>query len=112
MNSVAELFWVFLRLGLTSFGGPVAHLGYFRSELVTRRGWMTEATYADLVALCRVLPGPASSQVGMGVGLLQAGGWGLIAAWLGFTLPSGLLMFTFALGLGRLGHLDGAGWLA
>ncbi|WP_310582496.1 chromate efflux transporter [Deinococcus sp.] len=111
-NSVAELFWVFLRLGLSSFGGPVAHLGYFRAELVTRRGWMTEAAYADLVALCQVLPGPASSQVGMGVGLLRAGGWGLIAAWLGFTLPSGLLMFAFALGLGRLGDLGGAGWLA
>ena len=112
MNSVAELFWVFLRLGLTSFGGPVAHLGYFQAELVTRRGWMTEATYADLVALCQVLPGPASSQVGMGVGLLQAGGWGLITAWLGFTLPSGLLMFAFALGLDRLGHFNGAGRLA
>ena len=109
-NSVAELFWVFLRLGLSSFGGPVAHLGYFRAELVTRRGWMTEAAYADLVALCQVLPGPASSQVGMGVGLLRAGGWGLIAVWLGFTLPSGLLMFAFALGLDRLGHLDGVGW--
>ncbi len=107
-----ELFLVFLRLGLTSFGGPVAHLGYFRAELVTRRGWLSDAAYADLVALCQVLPGPASSQVGMGVGLLRAGGWGLVAAWLGFTLPSALIMFALALGLGRLGDLSGAGWLA
>ena len=111
-SSVAELFWVFLKLGLTSFGGPVAHLGYFQTELVTRRGWMTDAAYADLVALCQVLPGPASSQVGMGVGLLRAGGWGLVAAWLGFTLPSALLMFAFAFALNRLGNLEGAGWLA
>ncbi|WP_407569834.1 chromate efflux transporter [Deinococcus altitudinis] len=110
--SVTELFLVFLRLGLTSFGGPVAHLGYFRAELVERRGWMTDAAYADLVALCQVLPGPASSQVGMGVGLLRAGGWGLVAAWLGFTLPSALLMFAFALGLHRLGQLEHAGWLS
>ena len=112
VSSVAELFWVFLRLGLTSFGGPVAHLGYFRAELVEKRGWMTDAAYADLVALCQVLPGPASSQVGMGVGLLRAGGWGLVAAWLGFTLPSAGLMFAFAFALNRLGNLDGAGWLA
>ena len=111
-SPVAELFWVFLRLGLTSFGGPVAHLGYFRTELVTRRGWMSDASYADLVALCQVLPGPASSQVGMGVGLLRAGGWGLVAAWLGFTLPSVLLMFAFASALNSLGTLEGAGWLA
>ena len=112
LRQVLELFLVFLRLGLTSFGGPVAHLGYFRAELVTRRGWMTDAAYADLVALCQVLPGPASSQVGMGVGLLRAGGWGLVAAWLGFTLPSALLMFTFARTLNTLGTLEGAGWLA
>ncbi|WP_425145508.1 chromate efflux transporter [Deinococcus sp.] len=110
-SSPLEVFWVFLRLGLSSFGGPTAHLGYFRAELVGRRGWLSDAAYADLVALCQVLPGPASSQVGMGVGLLRAGGWGLLAAWLGFTLPSGLLMFAFALGLQRFGHLDGAGWL-
>jgi chromate transporter len=112
VNSVLELFWVFLKLGLTSFGGPVAHLGYFRAELVVKRGWLSDAAYADLVALCQVLPGPASSQVGMGVGLLRAGGPGLVAAWLGFTLPSAVLMFAFALGLDRLGPLDGAGWLA
>ncbi|WP_229671037.1 chromate efflux transporter [Deinococcus aquiradiocola] len=115
--AVLELFTVFLRLGLTSFGGPVAHLGYFRAELVERRGWLDDEAYADLVALCQVLPGPASSQVGMGVGLLRAGGWGLVAAWLGFTLPSALLMFGFALTVTRAGHalqggLDGAGWLA
>ena len=115
MSAVFELFWVFLRLGLSSFGGPVAHLGYFRTELVQRRGWMTDAAYAELVALCQVLPGPASSQVGMGVGLLRAGGRGLVAAWLGFTLPSALLMFALALTLNTLGHsglgtLAGAGW--
>ena len=90
----------------------MAHLGYFRAELVEKRGWMTDESYADLVALCQVLPGPASSQVGMGVGLIRAGGWGLIAAWLGFTLPSALLMFAFALTLNTLGTLEGAGWLA
>ncbi|WP_229775929.1 chromate efflux transporter [Deinococcus ruber] len=114
--SPLEVFWVFLKLGLSSFGGPVAHLGYFRAELVQRRQWLSDAAYGDLVALCQVLPGPASSQVGMGVGLLRAGGWGLLAAWLGFTLPSAVLMFAFALGLKELGNLqpyslDGAGWL-
>ncbi|WP_424950811.1 chromate efflux transporter [Deinococcus sp.] len=111
-SSIAELFLVFLKLGLTSFGGPAAHLGYFRAELVEKRGWLSDAAYADLVVLCQVLPGPASSQVGMGVGLLRAGGWGLLAAWLGFTLPSAVLMLAFALGLGRLGSPEGAGWLA
>ncbi|ULH14606.1 chromate efflux transporter [Deinococcus sp. KNUC1210] len=111
-SSPLEVFWVFLKLGLSSFGGPVAHLGYFRAELVQRRQWLSDAAYSDLVALCQVLPGPASSQVGMGVGLLRAGGWGLLAAWLGFTLPSAALMFAFALGLKELGTLEGAGWLA
>ncbi|ONQ16993.1 chromate transporter, partial [Burkholderia cenocepacia] len=79
------VFIAFLRLGLTSFGGPVAHLGYFRAEFVTRRGWLTERTYADLVGLCQFLPGPASSQVGMAIGLARAGYAGMFAAWLGFT---------------------------
>ena len=81
---------MFLRLGCTSFGGPVAHLGYFRAELVTRRGWLSEANFADIVALCQFMPGPASSQTGMALGLLRAGPLGMFAAWLGFTLPSAL----------------------
>src|SRR5215208_7156407 len=84
-----EVLAVFLRLGLTSFGGPVAHLGYFRDEFVTRRRKLDDRRYADLVALCQFLPGPASSQVGIAVGLLRAGYGGALAAWIGFTLPSG-----------------------
>lgn len=111
MRPAWQVFTVFLRLGLTSFGGPVAHLGYFRTEFVTRRRWLSEAEYADLVALCSFLPGPASSQVGMAVGLGRAGLPGLLAAWLGFTLPSAALMAGFALGVGQLGDLSAAGWL-
>src|SRR6187397_2264067 len=88
-----------LRLGLTSFGGPVAHLGYFRSEYVERRKWVDERTYADLVALCQFLPGPASSQVGIALGIIRAGLPGGFAAWLGFTLPSALLLVAFAYGV-------------
>ena len=97
------VFFVFLRLGLTSFGGPVAHLGYFRSEFVERRGWLSERAYADLVALCQFLPGPASSQVGMAVGLLRAGYAGALAAWAGFTLPSAIALILFAQGVAGLG---------
>jgi len=93
------VFWIFLRLGLTSFGGPVAHLGYFHAEFVLRRQWLTERSYADLVALCQFLPGPASSQVGMALGLLRSGLPGALAAWLGFTLPSALLLAGLGLGL-------------
>ncbi|WP_291428938.1 chromate efflux transporter [Deinococcus sp.] len=107
---VLEVFLVFLRLGLTSFGGPVAHLGYFRAEFVTRRAWLGEAAYADLVALAGFLPGPASSQVGLSVGLLRAGWLGLLAAWAGFTLPSAALMTALALGT-RLGDPGQSGWL-
>ena len=82
---------MFLRLGLTSFGGPVAHLGYFRDEFVVRRRWLTEHSYADLVALCQFLPGPASSQVGMALGLMRSGWGGALAAWVGFTLPLSLI---------------------
>lgn len=89
MSGLAETFRAFFRLGLTSFGEPVAHLGYFRDEFVVRRRWLDDRTYADLVALCQFLPGPASSQVGMGIGLMRAGLPGMLAAWLGFTLPSG-----------------------
>ena len=85
---LGEIFLAFLRLGLTSFGGPIAHLGYFHRELVERRRWLDERSYADLVALCQFLPGPASSQVGIAVGLLRAGYAGALAAWAGFTLPS------------------------
>lgn len=90
---------MFLRLGLTSFGGPTAHLGYFYDEFVIRRRWLNAQNYADLVALCQFLPGPASSQVGMAVGLLQSGYTGALAAWLGFTLPSASVLVLFALGL-------------
>ena len=98
-GSVAEVFVVFLRLGLTSFGGPVAHIGFFRHECVQRRRWLSDAAYADLVALCQFLPGPASSQVGMALGLMRAGRLGMLAAWLGFTLPSALVMLALGVGL-------------
>src|SRR5262245_62377231 len=87
-----EVFPVFLRLGLTSFGGPVAHLGYFRTEFVEKRRWLDETAYADIVALCQFLPGPASSQTGIALGLMRAGYTGAFAAWLGFTTPSAIAM--------------------
>ena len=87
-RSAWQVFLIFLRLGLTSFGGPVAHLGYFRHEFVERRRWLSEAAYADLVALCQFLPGPASSQVGLALGLSRAGYAGAFAAWAGHLLPS------------------------
>lgn len=98
-GSAWEVFAVFLRLGLTSFGGPIAHLGYFRTEFVERRRWLDEAGYADLVALCQFLPGPASSQVGLAVGHWRAGWPGALAAWVGFTLPSALALVLFAYGV-------------
>lgn len=94
-------FW-FLRLGLTSFGGPVAHLGYFREEFVVRKKWLSEQSYADIVALCQFLPGPASSQVGLAIGILRAGYRGAFAAWAGFTLPSALALTLFAISLANL----------
>nr|WP_280527555.1 chromate efflux transporter [Deinococcus humi] len=103
--------FAFGRLGLTSFGGPVAHLGYFREEFVNRRRWLDEQSYADLVALCQFLPGPASSQAGMAIGISRAGLWGALAAWLGFTLPSAVLLVLFALGVTAVGDLGDAGWL-
>jgi chromate transporter len=108
---VLEVFRIFLLLGLTSFGGPVAHLGYFREAFVVRRQWLTEAAYADLVALCQFLPGPASSQVGMAIGLRRAGYLGMGAAWVGFTLPSALAMLAFALGAQAVGVTGDEGWL-
>ncbi|MBU0922304.1 MAG: chromate efflux transporter [Pseudomonadota bacterium] len=97
------IFLVFLRLGLTSFGGPIAHLGYFRDEFVQRRRWLDERSYADLVALCQFLPGPASSQVGLAIGLLRGGYRGSLAAWAGFTLPSAIALTLFALGIATWG---------
>jgi len=101
-GSASEVFWTFLRLGLTSFGGPIAHLGYYRTELVHRRKWIDEAGYADLVALCQFLPGPASSQVGFGMGWLRAGPLGAIAAWIAFTTPSAFGLIAFAYGAAQL----------
>ncbi|WP_299314034.1 chromate efflux transporter [uncultured Halomonas sp.] len=99
---VREIFHAFLLLGLTSFGGPIAHLGYFRTEFVERRRWLSEQAYADLVALCQFLPGPASSQVGFALGLLRGGTWGALAAWAAFTLPSAIILVLFALGAALL----------
>lgn len=96
-SSLASLFFIFLRLGLTSFGGPVAHLGYFRNEFVEKRKWLDDHAYGDLVALCQFLPGPASSQVGIALGLMRGGSLGAFASWLGFTLPSVIAMVLFAL---------------
>lgn len=106
-----EIFSAFLRLGLTSFGGPVAHLGYLRTEFVTRRRWLSEEAYADLVALCQFLPGPASSQVVFALGMQRAGLAGGIAASLGFTLPSAVLMISFAYAVANGTQLHSAGWL-
>src|SRR5690606_5202168 len=93
----SEVFAVFLKLGLTSFGGPLAHLGFFREELVVRRCWLDDRVYADLVALCQFLPGPTSSQVGFALGMLRAGWLGAFAAFAAFTLPSALFLLCFAL---------------
>ena len=106
-----EVFRIFLRLGLTSFGGPVAHLGYFRAEFVARRKWLEEAAFADIVALCQFLPGPASSQTGISIGIMRAGLPGGLAAWLGFTMPSALAMCAFGYGVGWAGDLSHAAWL-
>ena len=109
-RSLLEVLAASTRLGLTSFGGPIAHLGYFRDEYVVRRRWIDEAHYADLVALCQFLPGPASSQVGMALGIMRAGLLGGLMAWLGFTLPSAVALVAFAYGFQALGVGD-AGWL-
>ncbi|MDQ0134896.1 chromate transporter [Neorhizobium galegae] len=106
-----EVFSAFLKLGLTSFGGPIAHLGYFRDELVVRRKWIDEAGYADLVALCQFLPGPASSQVGFALGLLRGGPLGALAAWTAFTLPSAILLVIFAMAATAFDGPIGAGLL-
>lgn len=109
--NLLELFLIFLRLGLTSFGGPIAHLGYFRQEFVVRRKWLDEHAYADLVSLCQFLPGPASSQVGIALGLSKGGIPGAIASWLGFSLPSAIMLVLFGLALPFMGGKLGTGWL-
>lgn len=110
-SSAWTVFIIFLRLGLTSFGGPIAHIGYFREEFVARRRWFDDKTYADLVALAQFLPGPASSQVGIAIGVIRAGPLGSLAAWTGFTLPSAIVMILFAYGATHLGGALGSGWL-
>lgn len=111
LANLSEVLFAFLRLGVTSFGGPVAHLGYYRQEFVVKRRWLDEHAYGDLVALCQFLPGPASSQVGAALGYSRGGLLGAAAAWLGFTLPSAVLLVLFALGLDELSGRLGTGWL-
>jgi chromate transporter len=106
-----EVLFVYLKLGLTCFGGPIAHIGYFRDEFVTRRRWLDEQAFADLVALCQFLPGPASSQTGFAIGLMRSGYLGGLAAWTGFTLPSAIAIVLFAYGAGSLGGPIGSGLL-
>jgi len=110
-TTVADVFLTFLRLGLTSFGGPIAHIGYFRDEFVVRRKWLDERAYADLVALCQFLPGPASSQVGIGVGMSRAGLPGAVAAWIAFTMPSALALILFGYGVLQYGDVVNSGAL-
>ena len=110
-GSALEVLLIFLRLGVTCFGGPIAHIGYFRDEFVVRRRWLNERAYADLVGLCQFLPGPASSQVGFSIGLMRAGYAGGFAAWAGFTLPSALILVLFAYGANALAGPTGAGLL-
>ncbi|NQD64851.1 chromate transporter [Bacillus haikouensis] len=110
IKSLIEIFLISSRLGLTSFGGPVAHLGYFHEEYIRRRKWMDEKSYADLVALCQFLPGPASSQVGIGIGVMRAGVLGGIVSFIGFTLPSVIALIIFAILVNDLNFAD-AGWI-
>jgi chromate transporter len=110
-RALREVLPVFFRLGLTSFGGPVAHLGYFRAEFVERRKWLDEASYADILALCQFLPGPASSQAGMSIGLMRAGLPGAFCAWLGFTAPSAAVMIAFGYGVTAFAGFAGSAWL-
>src|SRR5581483_1038405 len=112
LGSALEVLTVFTWLGITCFGGPIAHLGYFRTEFVTRRRWLSDRSYADLVGLCQFLPGPASSKVGFSLGLMRAGYLGGLAAWVGFTLPSAIALVCFAYGANALlGTLAGQGVL-
>src|ERR1700689_4604501 len=109
-GSALQVLIAFLRLGLTSFGGPVAHLGYFREEFVERRRWLDDAAYADLVALCQFLPGPASSQVAFALGMRRAGVAGALLASVAFMLPSAAAMILLGYGVASLGDLRRAGW--
>src|SRR5579863_1040518 len=111
MGSPWEVLLVFLKLGVSCFGGPIAHIGYFRDEFVVRRAWLDDAAFVDLVALCQFLPGPASSQVGFSIGLARAGYLGGLAAWIGFTLPSAIILVLFAYGAALLAGPAGAGLL-
>lgn len=106
-----DVFLAFLKQGLTAFGGPAAHLGYFRKDFVEKRGWVSEGAFADLVALCHFLPGPSSSQVGMAIGLRQAGLAGALAAFAGFTLPAAVAMIAFAAFAPRFSVYSGGGWI-
>lgn len=110
-GSFMEVLAIFTRLGLTSFGGPIAHLGYYRTEFVERRRWIDDQSFADIVALCQFLPGPSSSQVAMSIGILRAGTLGALASWIGFTMPSAILMILFAYGIGSLSGVEDAAWL-
>jgi len=110
-GSFLEVLGVFAKLGITSFGGPIAHLGYFRQEIVVRRKWLDETTYTDLIGLCQFLPGPASSQVGIALGMTRSGLWGGLAAWLGFTLPSAIALTAFAYATTSFKGIVQSGWL-
>jgi chromate transporter len=111
LGSPREVLNIFLKLGVSSFGGPIAHIGYFHEEFVVRRRWLDEQAFVDLVALCQFLPGPASSQVGFSIGLMRAGYGGALAAWTGFTLPSAIALVLFAYGAGALSAPIGTGLL-
>ena len=106
-----EILSVATKLGVTSFGGPIAHLGYFRDEYVKKRGWLSEEKYTGIISLCQVLPGPTSSQVGIMIGMYRAGISGGIVAWIGFTLPSTIVLLAFAMGVNNLEGLQDSGWL-
>src|ERR1700758_5809461 len=110
-GSPLEVLRAFTKMGFTCFGGPIAHIGYFREEFVVRRRWLDERAFVDLVALCQFLPGPASSQVGFSIGLMRGGYLGGLAAWTGFTLPSAILLVLFAYGASALSGPVGAGLL-
>jgi len=109
--AIIEIFWTFLRLGLVAFGGPVAHLAYFRRWLIDERGWLSDAAYAQIIALCHLLPGPSSSQTGFAIGIQRAGLAGGLAAFVGFTLPSALIMIGLGYGINHWGDINQAGWV-
>src|SRR5699024_7900155 len=110
-NSLLEIFLTSLKLGLTSFGGPVAHLAYFKDEYIDRKKWLDDKTYADIIAVCQFLPGPASSQVGISIGILRGGFWGGILSWFAFTVPSVVILVLFAIFYQSF-TLDDAAWIS